>query len=222
MTGRAKQPRSRQLPARWMIPALFFIGLAALGVGQLVAQETSQQAPAAPTELSVVLDPQKTAIQWVLPSTLHTVHGTFSLKHGEILLDPATGKADGVIVVDAKSGQSGNSSRDSRMHREIIESAKYTEISFRPTAFTGSIPREGKATVQLQGIFTLHGTEHAFILPVQLEFLGRRWKASCTFDIPYVSWGLKNPSNFVLKVKPDVQIEIESSGDFLSTARDRP
>jgi hypothetical protein len=59
-------------------------------------------------------------------------------------------------------------------------------------------------------------------LPVQVEFHGQQWKASCTFDVPYVSWGLKNPSTFLLKVKPVVQIEMESSGAFQPVDTSKP
>ncbi|HUI74439.1 MAG TPA: YceI family protein [Candidatus Acidoferrum sp.] len=208
--------------ARFTILTVILAAIEVVQAGYTLAQQPAPQSVPTAKELSVVLDPAKTTIHWILPSTLHTVHGTFSLKNGEISLDPATGKAAGIIVVDAASGQSGNSSRDSRMHREIIESARYREISFRPTGFIGSIPREGMATIQLQGIFSLHGTDHAIILPVQVEFRRERWKASCTFDVPYVSWGLKNPSNFLLHVKPEVQIEMESAGIFQSAAGEKP
>jgi hypothetical protein len=30
------------------------------------------------------------------------------------------------------------------------------------------------------------------------------------FNVPYVEWGMKNPSNFVLKVKDTVEIEIKA------------
>jgi hypothetical protein len=35
---------------------------------------------------------------------------------------------------------------------------------------------------------------------------------SCTLEVPYIAWGMKNPSNFLLKVKPVVNIEMETGG----------
>ena len=55
----------------------------------------------------------------------------FKLKHGALQLDPA-GKISGEIVVDATSGDSGSGMRDRKMHKEVLESERYPEISFRP------------------------------------------------------------------------------------------
>ena len=34
------------------------------------------------------------------------------------------------------------------------------------------------------------------------------------FAIPYVKWGLKNPSTFILRVDQSVDVEIKASGDI--------
>jgi hypothetical protein len=47
---------------------------------------------------------------------------------------------------------------------------------------------------------------------VHVEMSPGRWKGSCTFDVPYIAWGIKNPSNFLLKVKPVVSVEMETAG----------
>jgi hypothetical protein len=39
-----------------------------------------------------------------------------------------------------------------------------------------------------------------------------RWNAAARFPIPYVKWGLKNPSTFVLHVSQTVEIDIQASG----------
>lgn len=194
---------------------------AALGVAAPAAHKAPQSAAAA-KEISVTLDPAKTVVHWILPTTLHTVHGTFVLKRGELRLDPATGKAAGEIVVDATSGKSGNDSRDSKMHRDVLESAKYSDISFRPESFSGSIPPSGNSTIRLIGTFTLHGADHPMTMPVQVSFSENSWTATSSFSVPFLEWGLKNPSTFLLKVKPDVQIEFESAGSLQPVSATHP
>src|ERR1700758_500815 len=83
-------------------------------------------------ETLVALDPAQTKITFTVDTTLHMVHGTFKMKRGEIRFDPATGKASGSIVVDAGSGDSENESRDKKMHKEVLESDKFSEIVFTP------------------------------------------------------------------------------------------
>ena len=86
-------------------------------------------APALHAQESVItLDPAATKIEFTLAATMHTVHGTFKLKNGEIHWDPATGRVSGAIVIDATSGNTDNTSRDKNMHTQILESAKLPKI----------------------------------------------------------------------------------------------
>ncbi|GAC1623451.1 MAG: hypothetical protein PVS2B2_12920 [Candidatus Acidiferrum sp.] len=160
------------------------------------------------------LDPTLSKVYWTLGSTLHTVHGTFALTQGTVQFVPVTGKAGGEIVVNAKSGQSGNESRDKKMHDEILESGKFGEIVFRPRRIEGKVVEGGESILRVHGSLVLHGGEHEMDVPVQAEVVGKRWKGTAKFTIPYIQWGLKNPSNFLLKVKPDVEIELELAGSL--------
>src|ERR1700720_4698449 len=67
------------------------------------------------------LDPSKTIVEFRLDGRLHTTHGKFQLERGTIEADSDTGKAEGAIVVDAASGDSGDSMRDKRMRERILE-----------------------------------------------------------------------------------------------------
>src|SRR5581483_7562262 len=87
---------------------------------------------AQPQELRLEFTPANTSVDFTLGDILHTVHGSCRLKQGQINYDFATAAVRGQLVIDATSGQSGNRSRDHKMHNEILESAKYPEITFRP------------------------------------------------------------------------------------------
>jgi polyisoprenoid-binding protein YceI len=163
------------------------------------------------TNVSLELDPAKTQVQFTLHDVLHTVHGTFQLKKGVIAFDPDSGKASGEIVVDVTSGASGSNARDHRMHKEILQSQRYPEAVFTPDHVTGSLPAQGQSQMDVHGVFKLHGAEHELTMHFQVERTGDHYGASTHFQIPYVEWGMKNPSNFLLKVEKTVDIDIQTT-----------
>ena len=171
-----------------------------------------QAAPAATHEIALMLDPAQTKLHFSVDSTLHMVHGTFAVKSGSLQFDPQTGKAAGSIVVNAVSGETGNNSRDQRMHKEILETWKFGEATFRPSQIDGPVSLTAPSDFKLKGIITLHGSDHELVVDVHSEFAGDHWKGTAKFDVPYTKWGIKDPSNFLLKVKPVVNVEMELSG----------
>jgi polyisoprenoid-binding protein YceI len=169
--------------------------------------------PALPApEYIVQLDPAQTKIEFTLTDPLHTVHGTFALKNSTIRFEPLSGKITGAIVVDATSGDSGNGSRDKKMHREVLESAKFPEIIFMPRQITGTVAPNGASKVGVSGQFRLHGQDHDMLLPIDVKADGQNLRITTHIDIPYVDWGLKNPSNFLLHVGDKVAIDIQTTG----------
>ena len=179
-------------------------------------QHAAPKIPA--TEIVLGIDPAQSKVRWVLGTTLHTVHGTFAFKNGTFHVDPASGKASGEIAVYATSGDSGNDGRDKKMHKDVLESGKYAEIIFRPNRVEGKIAPQGSFSVQVHGVFVLHGSEHELTVPVQAEFLGDHWAGSAKFNVPFIDWGLKNPSNFFFKVNHTVEIELELKGSLQNPA----
>ncbi|HXF26880.1 MAG TPA: YceI family protein [Bryobacteraceae bacterium] len=169
-------------------------------------------------QISIQLDPAKTTINFTLGTVLHTVHGNFQLQRAVIGFDAATGNMSGEIDVDAASGQSGNQSRDRRMHKAILESGKYPEIRFFPTHLRGVIVRQGESHVELDGQFEIHGAKHHLTIPADVQMSGDDVKATAHFAIPYVAWGMKNPSTFILRVNDKVEIEVEAVGRLASNA----
>lgn len=161
---------------------------------------------------AVQVDPAQTKIEFSLGSTLHTVHGSFALKSSSIRYDAASGAVSGAIVVDATSGESGNTGRDQRMHREILESAKYPDIVFTPAQIKGVVAPSGTSNVDVSGKFRLHGQDHDVTLPVAVIVDGPNLQLSMHFVIPYIEWGLKNPSTFLLRASDKVEVDIHAVG----------
>jgi polyisoprenoid-binding protein YceI len=195
--------KPRSLMSRWLT-----VGLLLVAIGdctELCAQDTTLE-----------LDPSNTRIEFTLAASLHTVHGTFALKRGTIHFNPSTGSANGMVVADATSGDTENKGRDHKMHQEILESQRYPEITFTPTKLSGKVEPQGDSSVQLDGIFRLHGTEHPMTLTLPVQVKGNNLSARTHIVIPYTVWGLKNPSTFLLHVSDKVEVDISTVGRILS------
>ena len=188
------------------------IGLAVFLSAAATPPRVQSPAPASASVIALKLDPAQCKVHYTVDSSLHTVHGTFNLKSGSVRFDPNTGKAGGEIVVFATSGESGNDGRDKRMHKEILETAKYPEVIFHPTQVEGRVAASGPSDVKVHGMFSIHGTDHELTAIVHAELAGDHWTGTGRFEVPYVSWGIKDPSNFFLKVKHVVNVELEMSG----------
>ncbi len=163
-------------------------------------------------ELTLQFSSSSTSINFTLGDILHTVHGSFRLKSGQVRYDSATATVHGSLLADATSGQSGNHIRDRRMHREILESARYPEIAFRPDRVEGKVSSIGTSNVQVHGTFSIHGADHELTLPVRVQTFADHWIADTHFTVPYVKWGVKNPSTFLLRVSESVEIDVHATG----------
>ncbi len=158
------------------------------------------------------MDPAQTTIEWTLVTTLHTVHGTFKMKSGTISFDPKSGTASGLIIVAATSGDSDNHARDNKMHKDVLESQRYAEITFIPQRVIGSVPQTGNSTIQVQGLFHIHGSDHDLTLSIPITVNGNQMKANISFTVPYQEWGMKDPGNFLLHVDKKVAVNVSTAG----------
>jgi polyisoprenoid-binding protein YceI len=178
----------------------------------LHAQDKNQDKTQDKTQDKLSLDTTRSEVHFTLTDTLHTVHGTFHIQQGDITFDPATGHANGSIVVDALSGKSGNPVRDHRMAKEELKAPDYKTVAFAPTGFTGTFNPTGDSTLQVHGLFTLLGTPHEIDVPMQLQVSGDQIHAVGSFAVPYIQWGLKDPSTFMIHVEKEVHVELDLSG----------
>ena len=51
-------------------------------------------------------------------------------------------------------------------------------------------------------------------MDVQTSGSADRFHAAMAFEIPYVAWGMKDPSNFLLKVSKTVSMSIETDAQL--------
>ena len=182
--------------------AILALSLAALASGQ---------------QVRLHLDRSQTQVQFTLGDVLHTVHGVFKLKSGDLWFDPSSGQAGGQIIVDASSGESGSEARDSRMHKNILESAMFPDITFVPDRVDGKMNLDGDSGITLHGQLALHGAAHDLTMNVKTHVDHQHLTADVSFPVPYVKWGMKNPSTLFLRVKDTVEIGIQASGELSRT-----
>jgi len=158
------------------------------------------------------VNPDASKVAFALTGTGHSVSGTFHVQSGSIEFDRVAPAISGSIIVAAGSGDSGDKGRDKNMNTQVLDVAHFAEVSFVPKSYQGTIAAGGDSTIQVNGVFTLHGAAHDLSLPMQIHIDGTSLTAKGHFTVPYVQWGLKDPSIFVLKVAKEVGIDLTLVG----------
>ncbi len=159
-----------------------------------------------------VVNPDASEVKMTLKTTHELVNGTFRVQSGSIEFDRSTPKMGGSVVVLAGSGKTGNDSRDKKMKKDILKVEQHVTVSFEPKTYTGAIASSGDSTIQVTGIFTLLGTPHEITIPMLVRLAGASTTAKAHFVVPYVQWGLKNPSFMIWKADNDVAIDVNLVG----------
>jgi len=72
--------------------------------------------------------------------------------------------------------------------------------------------KDGKFHAKLDGVLTIHGAQHEIITEVQGRLVGNTLTAACHFSVPYVKWGVHDPSLYFLTVSKQVEIDIATEG----------
>ncbi len=163
-------------------------------------------------EQILTLDPEASQVTFVLEATGHDVHGNLFLQPGEIRFDTATGAATGDVKIDARRSETGNSRRDKKMHKVVLKSEEHPLIVFTVERMEGEVATTGASNIQLFGTVSLLGVEHRLTLAVDLEIEVERFRATTTFTVPYVEWGLQDPSFLFLRVRKVVEVTVSIEG----------
>jgi polyisoprenoid-binding protein YceI len=172
--------------------------------------------PGLAMERTVTLDPAATEISFELQATGHDVAGAFQLVAGELSFDPGTHAASGEIRIDATGADTGNKKRDKTMHHEVLESERYPLFVFRPDRLEGSLPESGTSELKLHGTVVMHGADHPLTLSATVTVEGTHVSAVTSFSVPYVEWGMKDPSWLFLRVAKEVEVTVNTEGELAS------
>jgi len=159
-----------------------------------------------------VVNPDASQVRMTLNTTHEVVSGTFRIQSGSIEFDRGTSRMSGSVVVLAGSGKTGNDSRDRKMNKDILQVEQHASVSFEPKSYSGILAPAGNSNIQVTGTFTLLGTPHEISVPMQVRLDGASATAKGHFVVPYVDWGLKNPSFLVWKAENDVAIDLNLVG----------
>ncbi len=160
--------------------------------------------------------PEASDVAFTLGASDHTVNGTFHVQSGSVTFDRGASTISGAVVVAAGSGNSGNQGRDKKMNHDVLDVERFADVSFVPKSYQGAVAASGDSNIQVTGVFTLHGAPHDLTVPMQIHIDGTNLTAITHFTVPYVQWGLKDPSFFVFKVAKEVGIDLKLAGHLSS------
>jgi polyisoprenoid-binding protein YceI len=161
-----------------------------------------------------VVNPDASEVKIRLKTTHELVNGTFHVQSGSIEFDRSAPKMSGSVVVLSGSGKTGNGSRDKKMNKDILEVEQHATVSFEPKSYAGTIASSGDSNIQVTGIFTLLGTPHEITIPILVHLESTTLAAKAHFVVPYVQWGLKDPSFLIWKADKDVAIDLILTGQL--------
>jgi polyisoprenoid-binding protein YceI len=192
------------------VRAVLAIALAGLAAGSASAADGT-----------FAIDPAKSAVRFTLQATLHEVIGEGKVIAGELRFDPEGGAASGTVRVDARSFRTGIDARDENMHGQVLESERFPEISFTAERLEVKSRDPNAAEVVLHGRLALHGAEHEIAVPGKLALAGGELSVVGGFTVPYVAWGLRDLSTFVLRVAKELEVQLELRGPLALPAESR-
>lgn len=167
---------------------------------------------AAAQQEKLQIDPAASTVHFALTGSLHSVDGTFKVQQGSIVFNRADGAMQGEVAVDAASGDSGDSSRDKKMTANQMKAPSFSTVTFMPHHFTGTLNPSGDSNITVAGTFTLLGKPHEITVPMKVHLQGSSCTATGSFTVPYVAWGMKDPSVFLLKVGKEVVVNLALTG----------
>ena len=91
------------------------------------------------------------------------------------------------------------------MHEEVLDSARHPLLVLRPERIEVSRREADALAGTLFGRFEVRGASHPLALTFEGARRGERARVTVRFDVPWVAWGLPDPSNVLLCVDDDAR-----------------
>jgi polyisoprenoid-binding protein YceI len=150
----------------------------------------------------------------VLRGSPFTVVGTTDQVAGQLALDSSN--LDGTIVINARTLQTDDSSRDRALANFILDTSSHEYITFAPGDASGMpeafVPGQ-VYTFDLTGDLTIKGTTRPATFSVSVTpAADGQLEGTATSTINYADWGVSIPSvPFVASVDQDVTVQLAFS-----------
>jgi len=167
----------------------------------------------------VTVDPDRTVVIFSLGALFHTVHGRGIPLATSLQYTPGEGLLTGAVILPAAGLDTGNKSRDRRMRGDVLESAAHPDIILMLERAYGVFDPGTGGDLQVEGSLQLLGETHPVSFPLEiiisLEEEGQ-FRARGAFMVPYVAWGLKDPSSIFLRVDKEVSVSFSAAGRLVA------
>ena len=98
------------------------------------------------------------------------------------------------------------------MHANVLESQRFPEIAFLPERISEVRGNSRQRGATVHGRIKIHGGEHPFAIPVEADVDQSRIRIRARFVLPYVQWGMKDESTFLLRVGKTIAVDIDAVG----------
>ena len=164
---------------------------------------TALAADAPRTEAVYRIDPAGAEAGFDVKATGHTVHGKTSGVSGEVHVTEEAGgeKAlSGRIEIAAATLDTANARRDQTMKTKCLAVDRFPAIVFAPARFvpSGAQPASGAVPGSLTGMITIRDVTKPVVMAATLETKGTRIVVTGTFDVPWLDFGIPDPSFFIV------------------------
>jgi polyisoprenoid-binding protein YceI len=124
-----------------------------------------------------------------------------------------TARADSLTLLDSVKPQD-REEIESRMRQEVLETARYPEITFRSTSITADRITGGWYRLQIAGDLHLHGVKKAHRVDTQLRVTDDESRLSGQYKLSQSGHGIKLVSALggMIRVKDELKIDFDFVG----------